>query len=556
VSSVPDRLPRRGNARSWVPLAVLVAVGLAILVPSVLVDNGSDRLAPIVLPSSPGTPPRIPVAMTMPRGASPAVKALILYDRTGHWGWLGEQYATMTANLVGHFGRWTAKPVARYRAGDIDKHTATIYIGSTYNEPLPRAFLDDVLAARRPVLWAGDNIGKLRRRAGDFAARYGWTPHLIDRSQFHEVRYKGVSLTRWSRKTGGIRDSTVVDPSRARVLAEAVRDDGRQIPWGIRSGVLTYVAEVPYAYMSETDRTLAFDDLLFDLLAPHTRERHRALLRLEDIDALSNPNQLRAAADYLHSQRIPFGFGVIPRYRDPTGHENGGDPKDVLLRDAPQVVGALRYMIRRGGVLIDHGYTHQFDGGSNPYNGVTGDDVEFYRVTEGGNGQLVYGGPLPHDSFQRTGSRLAYALREFQAAGLPRPRIFEFPHYFASRASYRAAARWFAVGWERSLYFPGQFSGRAPARARPASQFFPYAVRDVYGRKVLPENLGSIAPERWRGNKARLPADILDAARAQLVVRDNVAGFFFHPFLDLGLLRESIEGLQRLGYTFVSPNSL
>ena len=100
------------------------------------------------------------------------------------------------------------------------------------------------------------------------------------------------------------------------------------------------------------------------------------------------------------------------------------------------------------------------------------------------------------------------------------------------------------------------FSGQAPAHAQPASQFFPYAVRDVYGRKVLPENLGGITPERWRGNKARLPVDILDAARAQLVVRDNVAGFFFHPFLDLGLLRKTVEGLQRLGYRFVSPNSL
>ena len=53
-------------------------------------------------------------------------------------------------------------------------------------------------------------------------------------------------------------------------------------------------------------------------------------------------------------------------------------------------------MIRRGGVLIAHGYTHQWDGGSNPYNGVTGDDLEFYRVTK-----AVTGTQLPRPTTPR-----------------------------------------------------------------------------------------------------------------------------------------------------------
>ena len=534
---------------------MLAALALAILVPTWLLSAGTDRLDPLVLPSAPEPPPRIPVAATMPQGASSSLNTLVLYDRTGRWGWLGELYATMTANLVGHFGAWTAKPVSMYRSGDVDEHSATIYVGSTYREPLPRAFLDDVLTSRRPVLWAGANIGELEQRAGNFAARYGWEPRLLDRTPISEVRYKDTSLSRWSRKTGGVMTCAVVDASRAKVVAEAVRDDGRRIPWAVRSGRLTYVAEVPFAYMSETDRTLAFDDLLFDLLAPHTRERHRALVRLEDINPLSDPNDLRAAADYLHAKGIPFGFGVSPRYRDPTGHENGGEPKDVLLRDAPEVANAIRYMIKRGGVLVGHGYTHQWDGGVNPYDGATGDDVEFFRVVEQ-QSRLVYRGALPEDSVDWAERRLAYANREFIAAGVPAPAIFEFPHYTASRASYRAAARRFATRWERSFYFPGQLSGRAPANAKWASQFFPYAVRDVYGSKVLPENLGSVNPEEWHGYKARLPADIVDAAKAQLVVRDGVVGFFFHPFLDLALLRATIEGIEALGYTFVSPTSL
>ena len=69
---------------------------------------------------------------------------LVLYDTTGQWGWLGELYAIMSANLASHFGSWTAMPVASYQTGQLKQYTAAIYIGSTYDEPLPTAFLDDV----------------------------------------------------------------------------------------------------------------------------------------------------------------------------------------------------------------------------------------------------------------------------------------------------------------------------------------------------------------------------------------------------------------------------
>jgi hypothetical protein len=71
---------------------------------------------------------------------------LVLYDTTGQWGWLGELYAIMPANLASHFGSWTAMPVASYKTGHLKQYTAAIYVGSTYDEPLPTAFLDDVYA--------------------------------------------------------------------------------------------------------------------------------------------------------------------------------------------------------------------------------------------------------------------------------------------------------------------------------------------------------------------------------------------------------------------------
>jgi uncharacterized protein YdaL len=460
----------------------------------------------------------------------------------------------MTANLVGHFGPWDAKPVADYRRGEVDRYTATIYLGATYGDRLPTIFLDDVLRTRRPVIWIANNIAQLEQHASNFTRRYGWRSSVLDHSTVAEVRYKGRSLTRWTRESVGIMQYSALDRSRAHVLAEAVRADGSTFPWAVRSLNLTYIGEVPFQYTSETDRVLIFADLLFDALAPGTRERHRALIRLEDINPLSDPTELKAAADYLYSRGIPFGFGVSPYYRDPQGHED--PPHELLLRHAPRLVAALKYLERKGGVLVGHGYTHQWDGASNPYNGVTGDDVEFYRVIETRSGQVHDVGPLPGDrSVAWTEHRIVAANREFAAAGLQPPKIFEFPHYAASDRGYHAAARRFAVRWERSDYFAGLLD--PPVQYNHVEgQFFPYVVHDVYGSKVLPENLGSIAPSTWHTYKARLPRDVVRAARANLVVRDGFASFYFHPFLDLGYLKRTIAGIEAAGYRFVSPASL
>jgi hypothetical protein len=66
----------------------------------------------------------------------------------------------------------------------------------------------------------------------------------------------------------------------------------------------------------------------------------------------------------------------------------------------------------------------------------------------------------------------------------------------------------------------------------------------------------SIATNPWHTHKARRPEDLLRAARANLVVRDGFAAFYFHPFLDLEHLKRTVEGIETAGYRFVDPSSL
>src|SRR5262245_44321599 len=272
-----------------------------------------------------------------PDAAAGAVSTLVLYDTTGDYGWLGELYAILTANLASHFGTWTAQPITRYTAHQLDSFTATVYIGSTYDEPIPTAFLDDVLATNRPVTWIGFNIWQLTNRfqalnpTASFASQYGWMWSALTSEVIGTVTYNGTALRRY--RENGAPLMTFSEYAPTVPVAFAVRDDGTAFPWAVRSRQLTFIGEHPFVYMVAGDRSLAFEDMLFDALAPLTPERHRALVRLEDIAPNADPAELRAIADYLYSQGVPFAFGVIPNYSDPTGYYNGGVRETVRLRD-------------------------------------------------------------------------------------------------------------------------------------------------------------------------------------------------------------------------------
>jgi uncharacterized protein YdaL len=480
---------------------------------------------------------------------------LVLYDTTGPWGWLGEIYGIMAANLASHFGPWTAQPVVSYTGGSINQYTAAIYIGSTYGEPLPTAFLTDVLTTSVPVIWIYDNIWSLTAQSPNFTTKYGWNWSGFDTSAVASVQYKGQSLSRYAANGGGIMNYVTIG-SGVTVLANAVRSDGTTFPWALRSGNLTYIGEIPFVYMTEGDRYLAFCDLLFDALAPATPTRHRALLRLEDIDPTYDPAVLKSIADYLFSQKVPFGFQVVPTYTDPLGAYNNGVPESTDLVSNPALVSALIYLQQKGGIMMSHGYTHQYSNVANPYTGVTGDDAEFYRLTLNTDGTVNYVGPIQGDSQSWAAGRIASAKAAFAAAGFPLPQFWTFPDYAGSVADYAAVKAAFPVRAERSLYFPGLLSGGTIDYTRLAGQYFPYTVLDIYGSKVLPDTLGGVEPLPFGPYPARLPAAVVADAQRNLVVRDGCASFFFHPTDSLSYLKTTVQGIKNLGYTFVSFTSM
>ncbi|MCA2219277.1 DUF2334 domain-containing protein [Jidongwangia harbinensis] len=571
VAGVGFRLGRPKRRRNPVTVfslsSLLVVTGTTVIFAYDYVRGSGDPTSP-----TPGDPAPVPAAAPRSPTIYPAVadlplryalggssgtgvtasktRALVLYGTGGPEATTAELSATKLVNLISHFGGWTAHPVGAYRRGELSRYDAVFYLGTPGGATLPAAFLDDVLDTRRPVMWLRDGIGQLEAHdPARWARRYGFTPQGADAGPFPRMEYRGTTLPMNQVDQAGLMPVTITAPGRATVLGHAVRPDGTSVPWAVRSGNLIHVSENPLPYIAEdSDRYLALADLLFDALAPRTARRHRALVRLEDVGPAADPVRLRAVVDHLSGQGVPFSIAVYPVYRDPV--DPAGKDVTIRLSERPAVVAVLRHALAHGGTVLMHGYTHQYARSANPATGRSGEDAEFYRCHLDGQQRCRPDGPVAEDSPEWALGRIDEGLREFRKAGLPAPSMFEFPHYIASPVDYVAAGRRFAQRYERALYFPGLLSGRAVADAGRGWQFFPYAVRDVYGAVVVPENLGYVT------GAADSAATLLSRARANLVVRDGVASFFYHPFLGVGELPRLVSGLREMGYTFVSAGDL
>lgn len=535
--------------------------------------------------------PDVPAsAVTFSTTLAGDASTLVLFDTTGPYAQLGEYYALGMGLLASHSGTVTTVPVSDYVAGLAGRYTAVIYAGSTYGEPLPEAFVDDVLTGDVPVLWTGFNIWQLAANDADratFTERYGWdaaTSYIDSVDTVTTVRYNGQDLGRNILNNGGILAPAVTDPQKVSVLGEAVcsstdgvaqdcatlaQSTGSTFPWAVRSGNLTYIGEIPLAYIAEADRYLALADLVLDLTDPNSVDTRNAAIRIEDVSPGMPAADVQAMVDYLAREGVPFQIAVVPIYTDPNGALNDGIPETLTLADTPDLVAVLQDAVARGGTLIQHGTTHQYGDIANPYNGVTGDDFEFIPSWCSAENSVQapalpctddlwvqIGGTFEGDSAAGTAWRVTAGREIFAQVGLPTPEIFEVPHYAASAASYEGITSVYQVRYERSLFYSGTLTGRPAGAMAYYGQFFPYTVHDPYGATILPENIGNYSPEEMNHHAPRLAPDVVAAARANLVIDHATASFFFHPYYDLAHLKEIVEGIRGAGYTFVPVTEL
>jgi uncharacterized protein YdaL len=422
------------------------------------------------------------------------------------------------AALLGHFNVSTRVIGVRdYHPGEMESSDLIFYIGFQHANAVPSRFTDDVLRTGRPVVWLNTGFHEFSALPA-VRRKFGFTVSRLDTTTgYASVRMNGRLL---GKGEGNLNLIEIADRARVQVLATAVAPrGGREVPYIVRSGNLLYVGDSPFASAGESDRYLFFAELLHEIVGEEHPESRQALLRIEDVNPLDDPDRLREIADLLSRRGVPFLVGVSPFYVSP------GEGIRVSLSDKPDLVDALRYMVRNGATIVMHGVTHQ-------YKGVTGADYEFWDESTNG--------PIREESVEGISRKIEMGIQEFMRNGLY-PLVWETPHYTASFRLYKTVATYFSSVMEQRLAIENT----------DYSQYYPYVIgRDLFGQTIYPEDLGYIPldpdPRRSRASVRAM----IEHARSALVVRDGFASCFFHAFLSPELLEELVDGIQALGYQY------
>lgn len=539
---------------------------------------------------------------------SSSKKVLILYDTAGDLGKSGKTNTIFLQNLLGHFDTdIVAKPAVEYRQNEMEKYDAVFYIGTTYNvlsyyatdsneQRAYEAFYHDIATKNKTVVWMNYNLASLetfwnqnKLTNQTFSNTMGIRFKYVAQLKYNRVKYKNTELFKGviPFKLPGDNNSVcqyegdnryacslelnlieITNANKAKVYATSystLPDTNTPIsPYITKGDHFWFVGDIPFSYMSEEDRYLAFSDLLHDMLEVYHTESHRAIMRLEDVDAQTQLNNLTQISDFMRQEDIPYSIATIPRYEDPIGIEHNG--KATTIKLSYSNIGAkLRALYNEGLVsLVQHGTSHQFHNTlndaqfeiKNPYNGLTGFDFEFMRVVKGADNALSYLYPIQSDSKAWAKERILEGKDILSEMGLD-AFAWEAPHYMAGPNHYRAIAEIYPVQYARVIYFPNEESKDLTVRNKFVGQFFPYVIKkDLYGYTIIPENIHNIVHNPNEAYREILPADTIRFAKKLKVVRDGVASFYYHPFLGTDDLKEVIHGLQDIGYEFVSAPSL
>jgi uncharacterized protein YdaL len=523
----------------------------------------------------------------------------IFYDRSKEPAYqYGRTAAIFLENLLGHFRefRTIVAPVEDYAPGQIERCHASFYIGSYFDNAIPKAFLDDFATTRRRAVWIGYSLWQLGPSRLEQALGVKFL-HLTKldttkrdaegRPTFHKlIAYKGETFWKYGEFKQGSKDefyapfemaALEIVVAQTEILATAIHNgDGARLPYAVRSGNRFYVADVPFSYTHEADRYLVFADLLFDMLGAAPRHKKPlAIFRIEDVSASTAPDTVLSAAKIAKALKITPHIALIPIFADPFGVLGPKTARGVSIKDDKKFAATLQALKAGGARFIWHGVTHQLGERANP-KGVSGYDFEFWDVAADR--------PVPGDSAKYVLDRLDEGWSSMSVAGI-RPKIWEVPHYACSAIDYLVFARVFAWNIGRIRYLRYEASN-LPA-ATPASlwyertglagrkqrlqllervsvsttgryepQFFPYEIyRDIYGQRVLPENLGFV--DYLGSAKGVNPVDVILAnAKRNLVLRDAWASFYFHPFFmrrdgAAADLERLLKSLQAMGYEFV-----
>lgn len=503
----------------------------------------------------------------------------VFYDRGPNDYWIGHANAIFMQNLLGHFPhlQQIVEPIENYKKGDLNRCKANIYIGTHFQAVIPEVFHTDYMETNKNVAWLGYNIWRKPELLQKiFNYRYDNLTTLdttiLDQSAkptyFKWIDYKGERFKKfgeWSVTKPRIFhapfEMSALSPidmvnSQTQILAVAEHNGtGERRPYILRNNNHFYIADSVFSYMHESDRYLVFSDLVFDILNEKPRHNKKyAVMRIEDVHPMIDNKVLELISTTLKKLKVPINISIIPFFYDSLKYEDRPAKESFMpASQRPNFVKWIEDLQANDATFIWHGITHQYSKIKNPHTGASGDDFEFWNARTNK--------AIGEDSVKYVIDRMFIGAKELSKVNI-QPYIWITPHYQASALDNILFS--YLVPWSmgRMIYQNIQLKKPLPSHSRStwytdadlnkqktrhtllggisletsspwSGQMFPYEIYgDVYGQRILPENLGNVQPkENDQVVYPRTADEIIADAKRNLVLRDVWASYFYHPFL-------------------------
>ncbi|HCU2611835.1 TPA: polysaccharide deacetylase family protein [Clostridioides difficile] len=436
-------------------------------------------------------------------------KVLIIYDSKKETAY-NRDILNIMRTLLGRFSSDIELLKLSNYDGEINKnYYSHIFIlgineNSYNNDKNTKNLISSLNSYKGTICWLGYGIENLLEHKKYNLDYVGKTNNIVS------VNYRGKSYNLDEHYVFNIVESK--DTSNK--VIGSINDTLNKYPYIINDKNLFYVSKL------DLDGVLfyIFCDSLNDIFNIKTFDKGRIFVRIEDVHAFREPKNLVEIADYLSSKNIPFTIALIPAYVNPKNH------KVITLSESPEIVKAIKYMQDKGGTVILHGYTHQYKKEE-----VSGEGYEFW---DGKKDE-----PLKENMKIFVKDRVLNGLRVCIENGIY-PLAFEAPHYAMESEGYKELKKYFST-------YIGQHQNNDK---KFSTNTYPYIIRDTEEFNIfIPENLGYIDPEdKFTFQNIKENLDKLS------IVRGFSGGFFFHSYLNIEYLKNTIEYLEKQDIEFMN----
>ncbi|MFD3157716.1 DUF2334 domain-containing protein [Haloimpatiens sp. FM7330] len=435
-------------------------------------------------------------------------KVLMVYDRENVFGYQDNIVNCIEELLYNFSSKVDKLDIEEYNKGYINKYDYIFVLG--IEGKLNKSdFIQDLFNFKGKICWIGKGINYFLndkkyevsyfREKTDITELY-YTNKRDKKYSYSEMK-KFFIGDKWNFTTLNIKQSEKVE------VFSYMSDGTNYYPFALKNKNLWYISSID-------DNSLlfyVFCDLLNDIFDTKIEDKGNVFIRIEDVHPFRDTNKLKAIADYLYKENIPFIIALIPAYvNKETGYINN-------MSQNKEFINAIKYMENKGGTVILHGYIHQNRKGT-----VSGEGFEFW---DGYNDA-----PLNVNIEKLVYDKVEKGLTECVKNKIY-PLGFEAPHYAIDEKGYKELKKYFST-------YVGQYQS---SNKKFTTTAFPYVLRNTKSfNKLIPENLGYIdIDDPLTMNR------IKENFEQVSMVRGYTAGLFFHPYLDIKYLKRAVNYLKQ-----------